>query len=287
VLAATPRIQLTRLRSAIRRDNGFGGFAPPIKVLSFICSHLLFVRFEGETIARVPGIMNLSQTLTPNERILINILQSHGPALQRDPFLEHCLAQGLDETTFNRLVSHSLILDKQDNGGYSIVGSTVPTPAPQNIEDEPTNNSSVDFKRGTLAEGLPFLAWKLDTPAIQGGVLRVAEEINTFEGDYSLKTLFSPELGTLHIRQRACWDVRPLLTRSGADAGDSLVLVLNLRDRVATGVLGEDDVVANVVSGWSKIECNALSNTAISTEPTASKLFAAVANSVKGLDHID
>jgi hypothetical protein len=62
----------------------------------------------------------------------------------------------------------------------------------------------------------------------------------------------------LHIRQRACWDVRPLLTRSGADAGDTLVLVLNIRDQVATGVLGEDDVVANVVAGWSKIGCNAL-----------------------------
>jgi hypothetical protein len=258
VLAATPRIQLTRLRSAIRRDNGLGGFAPSIKVLSFICSHLLFVRFEGETIARVPGIMNLSQTLTPNERILINVLQSHGPALQRDPLLEHCLAQGLDETAFNRLTSHSLILDKQDSGGYSIVDSIVPTPAPQNVEDERTNTSSENFKRGTLADGLLFLAWKLDAPAIQSEVLRVAEEINTFEGDYNLKTLFGHELGTLHIRQRACWDVRPLLTRSGADAGDTLVLVLNIRDQVATGVLGEDDVVANVVAGWSKIGCNAL-----------------------------
>jgi hypothetical protein len=199
----------------------------------------------------------MSQTLTPNERILINVLQSHGPELQRDPFLEHCLAQGLDETAFNRLISHSLILDKQDNG-YSIVGSIVPTHARQNVENEPTNTSSVNFKRGTLAGGLPFLAWKLDALAIQSGVLRAAEEINTFEGDYSLKTPFGPKLGTLHIRQRACWDVRPLLTRYAADTGDNLVLVLNIRDQVATGVLGEDDVVANVVSGYSRIECNAL-----------------------------
>jgi hypothetical protein len=98
VLAATPRIRLTRLRSAIRRNNRLG-FAPPIKVLEFVCRHLLFARLEGDSVARVPGITKLGQGLTSDEQILIDVLQAHGPVLEHQPFMEHCGMRGLDETS--------------------------------------------------------------------------------------------------------------------------------------------------------------------------------------------
>jgi hypothetical protein len=74
VMAVTSRIGLRRLRSAIRHGNGFGGFAPPLKVLEFICRHLPFVRLEGDTIACVAGMANLNPALTPDEKILTDVL---------------------------------------------------------------------------------------------------------------------------------------------------------------------------------------------------------------------
>ena len=165
---ATPRIQLTRLRSAIRRDNGFGGFggfAPPIKVLEFICRHLLFVRLDGDSIARIPGIAKLDQVLTSDERILVDVLQSHGPVVEHEAFLEHCRKRGLDETSFSRLTSNSLILDKHEGMGYMIVGAALPTAAPQNV-GKPRDGNSTKCKYGFLSEGLLFLAWKLHANAI-------------------------------------------------------------------------------------------------------------------------
>lgn len=66
-LAATPRIQLAKLRSAIRRENGFENFTPPLKVLASICRRLLFLQIEGDTAVRVPGMASWDAVLTANE----------------------------------------------------------------------------------------------------------------------------------------------------------------------------------------------------------------------------
>ena len=50
------------------------------------------------------------------------------------------------------------------------------------------------------------------------------------------------------IRQRACWDIRPLLLTLGADTDDTLVIVFNVVDYTATGIVGDDDVVAQVAA---------------------------------------
>jgi hypothetical protein len=57
----------------------------------------------------------------------------------------------------------------------------------------------------------------------------------------------------LNIRQRACWDVRPLLLALGVEVEDTLVLVLNLRDHTAIGVAGEEDAIHSVKSGGIEI----------------------------------
>jgi len=88
---------------------------------------------------------------------------------------------------------------------------------------------------------------------LQGGVLRVSEPINTFiDGDYDLK-IAGRVLGTLHIRQRACWDIRRLLFAVGGDVDDTLVIIFNLCDYTATGIVGDDDVVAQITSGLAEI----------------------------------
>ena len=142
------------------------------------------MRLEGDTVARVPGITKLDQVLTSDEKILIDVLQAHGPVLEHQPFMEHCRMRGLDETKFNRLTSHSLILDAQEGMGYSIVGAILPTAAPQNVDSQSGADPSTKCKYGFLSDGLLFLAWELNATVIEGGVLRLPEPINTFaEGD--------------------------------------------------------------------------------------------------------
>ena len=101
--------------------------------------------------------------------------------------------------------------------------------------------------RGWLSDGRLFVTWKLDEMILQSGVLRVHEPMSSFiEGDYELVTLGNDKLSDIQIRQRACWDTRPLLELRKANAGDTLVLIFDRKRRRATGILGDDEFVAQV-----------------------------------------
>jgi len=245
-LAAAGRIQMAMLRSAIRRDNGFGNFTPPIKIIEAICRRVLGLQIEGDSVIRVPAMAPRNDVLTSNERLLVNVLQERGPILEREKFLEHCRERGMDEGIFKQLTIPSLILQESGTGLYATAAAAFPA---EMEETGTTGDPLASTAQGLLSEGKLFLAWRLQPSMLQSGAVRVPEPINTFvQGDYNLKTLGRREMGLLHIRQRACWDVRRLVLALGGEAGDTLVIILNHRDRSAAGLLGNDDVVAQVAS---------------------------------------
>jgi hypothetical protein len=247
VLAATPRIELRKLRSAIRRDNG--GLAPPSKVLEAVCRRLLFVKIEGDSVARAVAIASWDTILGAPEKILVDVLRSQQSVLPREALWEQCRQRGLDEHAFDRLLADSLHVHEND-GGYALVGTTFPTKPAETPEIAAMDSNSTRSAYGFLSEGQIFVAWTVQSLELKSGVLRMPEPINTLaEGDYKLKTAANRELGPLHIRQRACWDVRRLLIALAGEAEDTLVIVLDLRDHTAIGVVGGDDAVARLLSG--------------------------------------
>jgi hypothetical protein len=250
-LAATERIPLAQLRSGIRRQNGLGGFSPPLSVLASVCKRLLFLRIEGDTIVRAPGLVPWDSVLAPNEKCFLDVLQSHGPVLSHKEFLEFCRRGGMSEVIFGQAISTSAILQEPNPGTYALVGTILPgARTGDNEAGSSSQDGGVSTHHGFLSEGQVYLAWKLQLHALQHGVLRVPEPMNTFlEGDFELNTAAGHRLGLLHFRQRACWDVRQLLRDTGADSQDTLVIVLGLRDKRAIGLIGDEGIVAQVVSG--------------------------------------
>ena len=159
VLAATPRIHLARLRSAIRRGNAFGSFIPPVKVLELICRRLLFLHIEDGTVIRVSGMASSDALLTAKEKTLIEILRLHGPVLEREKFLEHCRERGMDEGTVTQLTSRSLLFQATDAGLYAIADAAIPA---STIEaNERTADILANTGQGFPSEGNVFLTWKL------------------------------------------------------------------------------------------------------------------------------
>jgi hypothetical protein len=239
VLAAVPRVRLAELRSGIRSSNQAAGIAPPLSVLASICRRALFAHLEEDVVVRDYGSVGWDDILDPNEAILISILQSHGPALGRDAFLEFCRERAVNEETFDRLTSGSEILIRRSEA-YALVGTTKPAGKIEGVDAGATDELSASASQLDLSEGRVSLRWKLQSATVQGGVLRVPEPANTFlEGDYTLSTVSGREIGRIQIRQRACWDVRRLLHYAGGDAGDSLVIEFDLRSRRAVGTLGD------------------------------------------------
>jgi hypothetical protein len=250
VLATAPRVRLTELRSAIRRDHRFGSFAPPLKVLASICKRLLFLHLDGDAVVRVPGLVPWDAVLGPNETTLADVLQTHGPVMGREEFLGRCRERGMQEDTFNQFTACSAIVKMPVPGMYALVGAAIPAGTIENNGAAATEAGSASASHGVLSEGRVFLAWKLQSSTLQSGVLRVPEPASTFvEGDYNLETVTNRELGVIQICQRACWDVRRLLRDAGGEADDNLVIVLSLHDRRAIGILGDETVIARVMSG--------------------------------------
>jgi hypothetical protein len=71
----------------------------------------------------------------PQEKVLVDVLQSHGPVLERETFRERCRQRGLDEGMFDRLTSDSPIVHERD-GRYALVGTTLRhPPAPSGVSD--------------------------------------------------------------------------------------------------------------------------------------------------------
>jgi hypothetical protein len=247
-LALSGRIKLSMVRSAIQRDNGLGNFTPPTKIIEAVCRRVLGWQIEGDSISQVPAMAQRNDALAPNERLLATILREHGPAIERAKLMELCRARGIDDQAFEQLVRPSLLLHENEQG---LVASSDTELGTAPTADAENGDPLAARSQALLSEGKVLLAWKLQPSIVESGALRVPEPINSFvQGDYSLRTLGgSREIGLLHIRQRACWDVRRLVLALGGEPDDTLAIVINPRNRTAAGLIGADDVAKHVASG--------------------------------------
>jgi hypothetical protein len=243
VLSVAPCISLTDLRTALRRVQHQESFTPPLSVLAAICKRLLFTYLEGDKVVQVASALQWASILDPQERTLMDILKLHGPLLRHEEFLKHCCERGINENSFGQLSAHSVILQSPCPGMYALVGVTIPG----DIE----NGGTLAYDdHGFLPDAKVFLCWKLSASDVQSGVLRVIEPVSTFmEGDYNLKSVTGSETGSIQIRQRALWNVRPLLCEVGADVGDILTVILCQREHLAIGMVGNEAVAAKLTAG--------------------------------------
>jgi hypothetical protein len=255
IMAAAPSLPLRDLRNAIRRDYRLGMSAPPLDVVSRVCKRLLFLQVDNDTVTRVASSVPWNAVLDPEEAVLASVLQAHGPVLNRGDFLDRCRERGMNETTFLQATSHSAILKSPAPGMYALIGTTMPEHAPEAPGAESRGEMSEIADHGCLPDGRVFLAWRLSSSALASGALRVPEPLSTFiEGDYKLATFDGRELGAIQVHQRTCWDVRPLLEMEHSEVGDTLAMVLDPRDRRAAGILGAENVIAAVTSGYLELE---------------------------------
>ena len=250
IMAAAPKIRLQELRMAIRRDFRARTAAPPLEVMATICKRLLFLTIDNGVASRNPSSVHWKAVLGADDAMLASILRSHGPVLERDKLAEHCRERGMDADRFAQAVAHSLILKSPGPGQLALVGALVSGMGRANGSGGEATDISTVVDHGCLADGKVYLAWRLTESAMQSGALRVPDPFSTFlEGDYAFSTFAGAELGMIQLRQRACWDVRPLLQLGDAEIGDTFGLLLDAREHRAAGIVGAENVTAAMMSG--------------------------------------
>ena len=100
VFSICPRIDVSRLRSALERHRRNGRKIPPGRVLLAFCRQRPGIAVEGRTIvAETPP--SPEDMLSGVEAVMVRVLRKYGPVLERGTFEEYCLAEGMNRFSFN------------------------------------------------------------------------------------------------------------------------------------------------------------------------------------------
>jgi hypothetical protein len=68
------------------------------------------------------------------------------------------------------------------------------------------------------------------------------------QGEFALKAADGAAIGALKIRDCSGWSLSSIFTRRGGEAGDYLVLLFNLKDRVVSIQIGDINLIDDFIT---------------------------------------
>lgn len=237
-------IDVSDLRSGISRFHRMNGLAPPRRVLLALCDALPWCQVRGSIITANPPI-NFEEVLESNEWAFASVLMEEGYVLDRDNFRKACLDLGMNDNTFNALLSFSPIITRFDMAVYGLRGAKV---SPGEIASLKPKREY--FKRrvlkdfGWTKDGKIWLGLKISKGLLSGGVFSVPGAMKQYlEGGYIFKAVDGSEIGNITIKNFSGWNISSFFYRRGGEIGDILILEFDLSKRIATASLGDEDLL--------------------------------------------
>ena len=249
VLAASERISLPELRSALRRNLRMGGFAPPLAILENICRELPFAKISDGELVRVEEACEWRQILGKVESTFFAVLTEFGPVMTRMELLERCLERGMNLSTFGVYGTYSVILFRPVSGFYALVGAKIPPGTLERMKMD--REKSVAFiDSGWTVTGVPFLCWEISTSILYNGLANVPAGMReALQGRWSFVLGGTTISGHFEVRGGTCWNIRKLLVGLGADLGDLLAIWFDLDSRTIRAMAGTDELLDLVANG--------------------------------------
>ena len=242
VLHVAPKIRVSELRSAVRRDYRCNGVVPPTRVLLGLCRQLPECHVEGDW-AVADTCSKAGEVLSGPERILVGVLLKHGPLCQRHVLQRLAAESGMSGPVFWRTLTYSPVLSRYGRGVYGLPGAIVPPGLVESLV-RPRRTGDVLQDHGWTPDGRIWLCYKLSRSSLHSGVLSVpAAKRDSLHGSYGLSDSNGAGMGTLVVRESSLWGLIPFLRRTGAETGDFLVLQFNTAGHEATARLGNRELL--------------------------------------------
>jgi hypothetical protein len=239
VLSVAPCIAVEELRAALKRDRRRGGQIPSARALLELCRQLPECRVDGNDVLATKPVHPL-ELLRGNEATIVGLLLEHGPVCQREHLQELAAKAGIAAPSFWRCLSVCPTIRRYARGLFGLTGATVP---PGQIESTvvPSARVSALQDHGWTEEGRVWIAYRLSRAAITNGVIHIpAAKRPYIEGAHELRTSAGNIAGKLVVRGSFAWGLRRYLRRSGAEAGDILLLEISQAEMVAVARVGDD-----------------------------------------------
>jgi len=241
VLSVAGRIEAARLRTALARNRRAAGRVPPAGVLLAFCRQMAGVNVEGRYVcARRPKAWR--RALTNVERKIVEVLERHGPVLERGTLEEHCLRRKVNRFSFNAALMSSPVIVQHGRSVYGLVGARVDrrTVRRLTVPRRPGGTRRVLQGCGVTPQGHMWVAYRLSKAAIAGGVVTVPAALKgRLRGRFALRLAGRRKRGTLVVRGGCAWGVGPGLRALGAKEGDYLLITFDKQRHEARLKLGD------------------------------------------------
>lgn len=242
ILSVCDSIDISELRTGVARHHRTEGFSPPRRILLEFCRQISWCRVDGNTIFSFPPLKG-EEVLIGIEKIFYTILKENGPVMQREDLERMCLASGVNRISFYLYLSQSPIITKYANGIYGLRGAKIPPGYLASMVSKKERKKILqDY--GWTNDRRIWVALKLSNNTITSGVFSAPSAMKQYlQGSYKLKTADNDLLGDLSVKENMGWSLKPFFRRKGAEEGDDVVIVFDIRSRDAIIYIGDIDLL--------------------------------------------
>jgi hypothetical protein len=244
-------IDVGELRAGLGRQPRMEGFRPPREVLARLCVQSDRYRREGDRILQAGEHPSWGFLLGPSlERRMVIALVEHGYAM-RDEDLEQAVTSkwGINHSNYESLLKSSPEFARYAPGVYGIRGARV-KPAQVKALVPPRLQSQRLLDHRWDEDGRAWLGYKISTTMLRNGVLPLPASFRRrVIGSYSLTSERGSVIGALVITDSQIQELGPFFRRWGIEAGDYVLINLDLERGVAMATAGGEEVLLRFQAG--------------------------------------
>lgn len=242
-LSVCDSVPLTELHQALSGHRRLSGRLPPFEVFAAVCARLEWLRVAGDTVRAEPTL-SPEDVMVGDELAVVDLLRSHGPAMQVRDLWALASLQGMGRVSFWSCLHNSPAITRVGPSVYAPIGARIPAPSLMHLEEQvPPRNATV-MKGWGRRPDIVWAMYRLTRSAIGQGRLTVPAAIRaTMELEYTAKSVDDRVIGTITVDEgRVFSRLSPLLRRLGAEPGQWLLIIIIPTETALLGLGGEQEV---------------------------------------------
>jgi hypothetical protein len=236
ILAVACCVTVDELRAAVGRNRRMWKQPPPTDALLEFCRRMPQVRVEGQRVISDPP-RDWRKTLTGVERQLVEILQQHGPVMERGALEDLCVAGGMNRFSFHAFIACSPVITQCGHSVYGLLGTKISTAEVRSLVTErraeraPTR---VLHDYGQTADGRVWLSYRLSKAASTYAVITVPAALKQIlHGRFRLLASDGQAVGTLAAKDGRAWGLGAYLRSQDVRSHDEITVTFDLPSREA------------------------------------------------------
>jgi hypothetical protein len=176
--------------------------------------------------------------------VFYSILKEHGPIMKREDLERACTERGMNRHTFVAHLTFCPIIHRYAAGVYGLRGAKVPP----GLVDSLVSQSDNHHKRKTLLDfgwsedGRIWVAHSVSAGMLRNGLFTIPAAMKQYlEGIYNLRAIDGTNIGNFTVKENTGWNLGSFYRRRGAEEGDHLIMLFDIKSRIAEVAVSEDE----------------------------------------------